>query len=63
MLKRMKTAVCVGAALVAGFLFTLVAAPVIRLSGLDKVDSCPTPKDIEKANRFAEELKKDHLGM
>lgn len=44
-----------------GFLFTLVAAPVIHLSGLDNVDSCPTPEDIEKANRLAEELRQKYL--
>ena len=59
MLKKIKSAVCYGATLVAGFLFTLIAAPVIHLSGLDNVDSCPTPEDVEKANRFAEELKRE----
>lgn len=59
MLKKIKTAVCDGAALVAGFLFTLVAAPVIHLSGLDNVDSCPTPEDIEKSQRLAESLKRE----
>lgn len=61
MIKRIKAAVCDGVAFVAGILFTLVAAPVIRLSGLDNVDSCPNPEDIEKANRFAEELKRKRL--
>ena len=59
MMKRIKNAVCNGVTLVLGFLFTLVAAPVIHLSGLDNVDSCPTPEDVEKANRFAEELKRE----
>ena len=58
MIKKIKDAVCSGVTLVLGFLFTLVAAPIIHLSGLDNVDSCPTPEDIEKANRFAEELKR-----
>ena len=58
MIKKIKDAVCNGVTLVLGFLFTLVAAPIIHLSGLDNVDSCPTPEDIEKVNRFAEELKR-----
>lgn len=58
MIKKIKDAVCNGVTLVLGFLFTLVAAPIIHFSGLDNVDSCPTPEDIEKANRFAEELKR-----
>lgn len=58
MIKKIKEAICDGITLIGGFLFTLVAAPVIHLSGLDNVDSCPTPEDIEKSQHFAEELKR-----
>lgn len=59
MIKRIKNAVCNGVTLVLGFLFTLVAAPVIYLSGLDNVDRCPTPEDIEKSQRLTESLKRE----
>jgi len=59
MIKRIKNAACNGITLILGFLFTLVAAPVIHLSGLDNVDSCPTPEDIEKSQRLAESLKRE----
>lgn len=59
MIKKIKDAVCNGVTLVLGFLFTLVAAPIIHLSGLDNVDSWPTPEDIEKSQRLAESLKKE----
>lgn len=57
MIKKIKEAIVDGAALMGGVLFTLAAAPVIHLSGLDNVDSCPTPEDIEKSQRLAEKLK------
>ena len=59
MIKKTIEAVRSGTALVLGLLFVLVAAPVIHLSGLDKVDSCPTPEEIEKSRQFAESLKRE----
>lgn len=57
MIKKMKEAIVDGVTLMGGVLFTLAAAPVIHLSGLDNVDSCPTPEDIENSRRLAENLK------
>ena len=59
MIKKTIEAVRSSTALVLGLLFVLVAAPVIHLSGLDKVDSCPTPEEIEKSRQFAESLKRE----
>ena len=59
MIRKMKEAVCYGATLMVGFLFTLVAAPVIHLCGLDKTDSCPTAEDIDRSRRLAESLKRE----
>lgn len=56
MFKKVINAIKSGFALVAGSVFTLVAAPIIHLSGLDNVDSCPMPEDIEKSQKLAAEL-------
>lgn len=40
--------------------FCVVSSVVIHASGLDKVDSWPTPEEIEKQNAWAEELKKKY---
>lgn len=59
MIKKIRNFIGDGATFVLGFLFALVAAPVIHLSGLDKVDSCPTPEEIRRSQRFADELKRE----
>ena len=58
MIKKTVAAVRSCTSLVLGLMFVLVAAPVIHLSGLDKVDSCPTPEEIKRANDLAEEFKR-----
>lgn len=60
MFKRIIETIKSGFALVFGSVFALVAAPVIHLSGLDNVDSCPTPEDIEKSQKLAAELKEKY---
>lgn len=57
--KKIVNSIRDGIALVIGSLFTLVAAPIIHWSGLDNVDSCPTPEKIEKANKLAADLKRE----
>lgn len=42
------------------FLFTLIAAPIIHLSGLNKADCGPAPEEIAESQRFAEELKRKY---
>lgn len=59
MIKKTVAAVRSCTAVVLGLLFVLVAAPVIHLSGLDKVDSCPTPDEIEKSKQLAASLKRE----
>lgn len=59
MIKKIKNCVHDGITLIFGTLFALVAAPIIHLSGLDNVDSCPTPEKIEKANKLAADLKRE----
>ena len=61
MLKRVINTVREGIALIIGVLFTLVAAPVIHRSGLDNIDSCPSPEDIARANKLAEELSRKRI--
>lgn len=58
MIKRIKEAVCDGITSVFGAIFTLFAAPVIHLSGMDNTDSGLTKEDLERSQRFAEELKR-----
>lgn len=58
MIKRIANYIREGISLLIGFLFKLVASPIIHWSGLDNTDSCPTPEDIERANKLAEELKR-----
>ena len=60
MFKRITETLKNGCGLVAGSVFALVAAPIIRLSGLDNVDSCPTPENIEKSKKFAAELQEKY---
>ena len=59
MIKKIKNCVHDGITLIFGCLFALVAAPIIHLSGLDNVDSCPMPEKIEKANKLAADLKRE----
>ena len=58
MVKKIVNSMCDGIVFLAGFLFALVASPIIHRSGLDNTDSCPSPEDIERANTLAEELKR-----
>lgn len=44
----------------AGVAFTLVASPIIHLSGMDKADAGPTPEEIWKSQKFAAELKEKY---
>ena len=59
MVKKIVNSIRDGITLVAGCLFALVAAPIIHLSELDNVDSCPMPEKIEKANKLAADLKRE----
>lgn len=61
MIKKTINAVRNGVTAALGFLFVLVAAPVIHLSGLDKADSGPTPEDIERSRELAESLKRENV--
>lgn len=56
MIKKIANYIRQGVILLVCFLFALVASPIIHRSGLDNVDSCPSPEDIERANKLAEEL-------
>lgn len=60
MFRRIVSAIKSGFALVAGSVFALVAAPIIHLSGLDNVDSCPTPEDIERSQKLVAEMKEKY---
>lgn len=59
MVKKTVNSIRDGMAFLAGCLFTLVAAPIIHRSGLDNVDSCPSPEDIARANKLAKELNRE----
>lgn len=59
MVKKIVNSICDGIAFLAGCLFTLVAAPIIHRSGLDNVDSFPSPEDIARANKLAKELNRE----
>lgn len=59
MVKEIVNSIRDGIAFLASCLFTLVAAPIIHRSGLDNVDSCPSPEDIARANKLAKELNRE----
>lgn len=46
--------------LVGGVIFVIVAAMVIHFSGLDRVDSTPTPEGTQNYQKFTPELKEKY---
>ena len=56
MIKKFMNLIGEGISLIITTLFTLVASPVLHLSGADNADSNPTLEDIEKSKRYAEKL-------
>jgi len=57
MMKRMRKALVEAVCLVWGALFALGAGWIIRRSGMDKADSGPTARQIERSRQLAERLK------
>lgn len=47
-----------GAKLILGIIFALLAAPIIYLSRLDRVDDYPSIDELKESARYAESLKK-----
>lgn len=63
MVKKIVNSIRDGIASLAGCLFALVAAPIIHRSGLDNVDSCPSPEDIARANKLAAKYKSEQRSV